>query len=760
MNGSNMSRRGFVRSSLAALATVKAASRALNAEPLLGSSFGFEGTTSGGRISAADSPEKVVFTNGIVLVDCDKKTGLMNISWGGAQKISGGFSSVKLGDIVKTSDYARHRYAGSPDPTQDKIGKGLRFTMIHEADGKPDLLQHFSFYEGSPFFLVQAEVRSSQKLRTNYIAAIAAESPSCVDIGKAGQNRALFVPFDNDVWIRYESIDIGERAEGVSSEATAIYENDSRNGLIFGSVMHDTWKTGIKFTGANGKLNALSVYGGMALETYDAPAGAVRQMGGLATITRDSLPHGEVSGTNVSSPAMFVGFYQDWRDGLEEFGRANAAITPPLGWHEPIPFGWMSFAALRRLDYSNFLGAADYIDKNLAGHGFQSGNVLYHNFDGGWERLDAAQLRDINAYLDGLGQSNGVKFRHGIYMAPFGTFSVRNRPGQPNQDNHNHLDDFVEGTNLKYKYRDIVLKKPNGDLVIAPDGLHPLDVTHPGTKARIATYIAMFKTLGYKSLKIDFLEHGAVEGVHWDKSVETGMQAYNQGMKFIRDQVGNDMFLSLSLAPLFPGGYGHARRISCDTMSHISLPPNDFPQQTTEYMLNSLTYGWWTSPSVYIADPDQIPLGKGAAIHGAQTLAEARSRFLSAIITGGMILDSSDFVNDPQARELAPQVYTNPRINALAGGKPFRPVEGVSGDRSADAFVREEKDGCYLAVFNFDFESGSTKRIQLSRISKSLAGKSSVKVIDVWNDTSLASNNGVLDISLEPAESKIYKLVV
>ena len=337
---------------------------------------------------------------------------------------------------------------------------------------------------------------------------------------------------------------------------------------------------------------------------------------------------------------------------------------------------------------------------------------------------------------------------------------MRNRPGQPNPDTHDHLDDFVEGTNLKYRYRDIVLKKPNGDLVTAPDGLHPLDVTHPGTKAHIATYIGMFKALGYKSLKIDFLEHGAIEGVHWDKSVETGMQAYNQGMKFIRDQIGNDMFLSLSLAPLFPGGYGHARRISCDTMSHISRPPSEFPQQTTEYMLNSLTYGWWTSPSVYIADPDQIPLGKGAAIHGARNLAEARSRFLSAIITGGMILDSSDFVNDPEARELASQVYTNPRMNALAGGKPFRPVEGISGDRSADAFVREEMDGCYLAVFNFDFESGSTKHIQLSRISKALAGKSSVKVIDVWNDTPLANNNGVLDVSLEPAGSKLLKLVV
>jgi alpha-galactosidase len=756
--GSHLTRRSFLHTSLSALAALKAGTGALIAEPLLPSSPSTGLPASGGRISVEDRATETIFTNGVVAAVCNKKSGSANFSWSGSQKIKDAFSSVKLDKTVKTTDYSGHRFAGRPETISDEIGRGRRFTMIHEADGKPDLLQHFTFYEGTPFIFVQAQVRSSRQLKTNYLAALAAESTGCVDVGRTGRCRALSVPFDNDVWIRYESVDIDERVEGVSSEVTAVYENDSRNGLIFGSVTHDTWKTGIEFTGRNGKLDALQVYGGMALETYDAPQGAVRQMGGLATITRDSLPHGEVSGTTVSSPTIFVGFYDDWRDGLEAFAKTNAAITPPLIWHHPIPFGWMTYAAdAMHLDYSNVMGAADFIDKNLAPHGFQSGKVLYHNLDGGWERIDVAQLREMNAYLANLGRTTGVEFRHGIYMAPFGCSVARPEASSWTRPNHDPLDDYVEGTNLKYRFRDIILRKPDGDPVTPLDWLRPLDPTHPGTKARIATYIATFKALGYKYLKIDFLEHGAVEGMHWDKSVETGMQAYNQGMKFIRDQVGDDMFLSLSLAPIFPGGYGHSRRISCDTMGHISLPQNDFPQQTTEYMLNSLTYGWWTSPSIYIADPDQIPLGKGAVINGARTLDEARSRFLSAIISGGMILDSSDYYGDASAREVAPQVYTNPRINALAGGRPFRPLEGNTGDRSADAFVREESGFCYLAVFNFNFESGCTKDIVLDRVSKSLTG--SIEVIDMWTNAPLGRCSGALHVSLAPAESKLLKLV-
>jgi alpha-galactosidase len=749
-----MSRRSFVQASLGAVTGLKALTGTLKADARLKSNINVKKTKPSGRIIVEDSSDKLILSNGMVTVICDKRSGLASFLWNGTQKVKEVYSSVKLRKLLKTTDYFRHKYDESPISLNDGIGRGLRFTIIHNAESQPDLLQHFTLYEEKPFFFIQAEVRNSQNLSTNYFGVFVVESQEGMDIGKINQNRMLRVPFDNDVWIRFEAKDINGNGSDVSSEATAIYDNASRNGLILGSVTHDTWKTGISSSWSNGRLDKLEVFGGMALEAYSPLAGALKATSGIAAITRDSLPHGKVSGSSVSSPVIFLGHYEDWRDGLEEYGRANAAIKAPLVWRQAIPFGWNSYAALAgHLNYSRYIGALDFIDQKLAPKGFHSGNVIYHNLDGGWQRLDVNQLRDALTFIRDLGRKTGIDYRAGIYMAPF---TYRPAPADnPSQDN---LDNFVEGTNLKYRFRDILLKKPDGTPLPTLDGSYPLDPTHPGMKSRIRSYITTFKDLGYQYIKIDFLAHGALEGVHWDKSVETGIQAYNQGMQSILDQVDGEMFLSLSLAPIFPGGYGHSRRISCDTMGHISVGPDAYPQQSTEYMLNSLTYGWWTSPSLYIADADQLPIGNGASIHGARTVNEARSRFLSAVICGGPILDSSDFFGDPTARELAPQVYTNPRVNALAGGKPFRPIEGDTGNRAAEVFVREEDGTYYLAVFNFDFDAGSSKQIPLERVARALAGANDLAVMDVWNNTSLGQSTGTLNVSLGPAESKLLKL--
>ena len=116
----------------------------------------------------------------------------------------------------------------------------------------------------------------------------------------------------------------------------------------------------------------------------------------------------------------------------------------------------------------------------MAPNGFHSGKVLYHNLDGGWQRLDVSQLRDAIAYIRDLGRATGIDYRPGIYMAPF-TY----RPSATDSPSQDNLDNFVEGSNLKYRFRDILLKKPDGTPLPTLDGSYPLDPTHPGTKDRI-----------------------------------------------------------------------------------------------------------------------------------------------------------------------------------------------------------------------------------------------------------------------------------
>jgi hypothetical protein len=213
------------------------------------------------------------------------------------------------------------------------------------------------------------------------------------------------------------------------------------------------------------------------------------------------------------------------------------------------------------------------------------------------------------------------------------------------------------------------------------------------------------------------------------------------------------MFLSLSIAPLFPSGYGHARRLSCDTKGHISGG-----DQSTEYMLNSLTYGWWTDKNLYITDPDHVVLGDEAD-QGARSVEEGKSRLLSAIISGGMILDSSRLADDPQGRELARSVYGNrPWFAIAAEQKTFRPIEGDTGDRATDVFMRASAHGAYVALFNYDENKPHTFNVPLDRIDKSLANAPSVTVIDVASGAALKPAHTALSVELQSSASTLLEL--
>jgi alpha-galactosidase len=667
------------------------------------------------------------FQNDLVTVRYDRQSGTMDVLWRDGHKLLGISSAAQLEDgrTLSSTTYTAHESV----PETSVTAGAHEYTIRSSSPGTPALSQHIWLYDGQPWIAVEAELDpEGAKTGTRHFDAVVAKGNSPVQIKEGAALRFLQVPFDNDMWFRYDSISVAEMKAGErssSNEVTAIYDNTSRQGIVLGSITHDVWKTAIEVHAADSQLTGLDIYGGIASPT------------GVRTDTHDTVPHGLVHGDHVLSPRILIGSFADWRDGLEAYGKANAAIRPPLAWPAGAPMGWNSWAAYgTQIDYQRYLGAAAFVRDTLVPQGFGRNGVVYINLDAFWSKLDAVQLADAVADVKAMRGADGIHFEPGIYWTPFAYWS-------------DDLDTYVEGVGMKYRYRDILLKAPDGSLLPKVDGGRPIDPSHPGTKERTAYFLAKFKQMGFAYLKLDFLSHGALEGAHYDPAVQTGIEAYNLGMKQITDENANQMFLSLSIAPLFPSGYGHARRLSCDTKGHIGGG-----DQSTEYMLNSLTYGWWTDKNLYITDPDHVVLG-GKADLGARSVVEGKSRLLSAVISGGMILDSSRLADDSQGQALAKSVYDNRAIFAVASeGKVFRPIEGDTGNKAATAFVRPSASGFYLAVFNYSDKEPQTIRIPLERISPELAHVL-VTTTDVASGAKLGIISGELTIELQPAESKL-----
>ena len=692
------------------------------------------GNFSADNIAVEKTDGRLLIRAGSVKIDYNLSAGTADVYRAGtdAPVISGFFAETEI-DGRKLSSDGFQRSGGFVflDEINDAFGTGVRVSVKNEGGGYT-LWQNFYAYRTKSYVLLETVVESSAGVLTNYIAPIAAGTGGTdrvLNIGSAEDPRFLFVPFDNWDYARYRADKL--MGAGESCEVTAVFDNASRRAVVIGSISHDAWKTGIRVKPGIGR-------GG------DVPIIDLRVFGGLASgTTRDTEPHGSLYDYQVYSPKIFLGFFEDWRDGMEEYGRANGIAAPPLAWDQGPPFGWNSWAAVgTKINYDVYKTASDFLRKEMPGFTNNQG-VVYINFDGWWNTtMDEAQIREAAAAVKRNGQRPGIYHVPYMYRSDFEQ-SRNSRPSECPQ----------------YTYYDLILKDKKGRPVSTFYGTNwgcVLDPTHPGTVMINNARMNQFKEWGFEYVKLDFLSHGAVEGVHAVKSIRTGIQAYNYGMKKILEALGDSIpnqkfFVSLSIAPIFPANIAHARRISCDAFETIA---------DSEYVLNSVTYGWWLNRSVYpYNDPDHTPVYGSYRRDNPSLFNEGLTRYIASAIAGTVMLAGDDY-RIPEARERAKKIYLNDEVNKLAAdGISFRPVEGSSGSRAAEIFIRHDKDAgvLYCAVFNFDKDKARTMTLDLKRLGLDSSRTWRVRNL-ISHQEEAPVSTGSMVINLAGAESRIYKL--
>ncbi|NUU59416.1 alpha-galactosidase [Paenibacillus agri] len=661
-------------------------------------------------------------TNGHVSLEIDLEKGEASLE-SSTSHVKGIRSAFRWqGREYNTEHYQSHQLKSQEEVVREGFGKGIHLVILHETSLLPQLEQHFYIYESSPYVLVQSAIVSDEELKTNRLAVVQTKEVTLG--GAAGQPEELSilrVPFDNDKWVRYTVVKPPLDIE--SYEATALFAADSRRGIVMGSISHKVWKTGIRIKSEKiGGIEELDLYGGAVSE-----------------LTRDSQAHGYVKGKRVESPLVFIGFYDDYRAGLEAYGQANTWIEAQLPWEGGVPVGWNSWsAAMAELDYDLYTSTSDFLKNEVQPLGFQSEDTVYINFDAFWDNFTPEEMKDA---LERVRQ-NG--HRPGTYWTPFAFWGSPAQFGQP-----------VEGTDGKYTYGDILLRDSEGEILPDVDGGLAIDPTHPGNLQRIDWFTNKFISEGFEYIKLDFLAHGALEGQHHNPEITTGIAAYHYGMTYLQNKlspeaIGRPFFINLSIAPLFPYAFAHSRRVSCDVFGTL---------QDTEYLLNSLTHGWWMSNTLYrYNDPDHSVLYKSFN-QEATGWHEGRSRLTASVIAGTVLLMGDDFRKEEAAARAKEWLGNKEIMHVARLGQTFRPVEGDLGKQASDLFVLEatEENAFYLAVFNFDAAQAAHKSISLERAG--LDGTARYSLQDLW-EGSQGEAAGVLTLNLEPAESKIFKLTI
>lgn len=645
---------------------------------------------------AASTTQTVNFgTNNSVVYNLTNKT--YSVKFNGATVITNASAYASSDQQYVSSNFASAVY--STESFTDNIGSGTKHIFTLSGNYTLGMQQIFYTYTNKNYLAVQVVLTGNG---SNCYKMSPLTSNQVTPNFGTGDTRAVFVPYDNDAWVRYNAYPLNA-ADFTASEVTNIYNNTNRKGLVIGSLEHTKWKTGITVNGGGTSSAYVSVIAGWTKKE----------------ITRDTRGHGwvNVGQTSCPSPKVIINANDDWRTGFEEFAQANAALQPKyiFDWTAPKPMGWNSWGTMQTsINLTKVNAVVDFFKNDCPAFKTED-NTLFIDLDSYWDNMTDAQLAQFVTYAKSKG------FKAGIYWAPFVDWGKYNRQ--------------VEGSSYSYNQCWTTVNGAPFEL----DGAYAMDPTSPGTKARIHYFINRFKAAGFEMVKVDFLTHASIEADSFvNYQLHTGMEAYQEGMKYLVDEINGTMLVEAAISPnIATGPYVHMRRIACDAYSSIG---------DSDYTLNSTTYGWWQNQIYDYLDADHV-------VFGTVTAGENRARLLGSVVTG-TITSGDDFsVAGAWKAKAQSLLQNNDVINVARADIQFRPADGNTGYNAANVFSATKNGVTYVAVFNYS-NAAVTNNVNLSRLG---LGSGNYTVKELYSGTT-STSQGTLSVQLPQADAALYAI--
>ncbi len=655
--------------------------------------------------------QQVTVRHGDYTLRYDLSRGTGDLLWENNALIKNFHSEAQLTNTLLNSELASSR-TSSWEKIKDKVrGDGEKLTLNNRFADGTTLTVSFWFFNDNSWLLSDMQVASAKRLEVTKLTPISA---TFADIGQGSDKRIYTTPYSNNFDFGVAPVNQFGLSQngtdrfanpqepmvkfnGVSHWVTALFDNLSQHGLVAGAATVQKWKSSQQLgeaKQANGPLSKFALY----------------NWGGVQ------------SGNTVASDLFFIGYFADYRDGLETYGKVYNQGEPRLNWQGAVPVGFNAFYSHDSYGKArDMYDITDYVAKNLKPLGYE-----YINMDGGFQPDGYPQ--GMKAFTDYV-HNKGLKA--GGYLTPFAIYE-------------NWLDLPVDDTG--YTHRDACLRDEKGQLVKTYLGTYALDMSHPAAQYIVRRNIKNYLDWGYDYIKLDFLDMGLYEGRHHDPAVN-GIQNYRIGMKIMRDEVlasSRPVFLNASIAPLLPAAFTHGRRAACDT----SLGVADY--SGIERQAFNSAASWWSNGTLYDYNDADMFLPEQLLQGEKRSGQLAAQRLATTVALGGghwLAGDNLPFVDEDRSAWLENKAL----LQVAKDGIAARPVSMSnfyhSAEHSPAALVRTDGNGgVYVGLTNWRDEP---QHWQLTAAALGLKSDSEWQITELYSGQSWQQKVGSVKYSLD-----------
>ncbi len=168
------------------------------------------------RSAIVESGKEIVLRNELVTVRYDRHTGKMNLLWQDGHKLLGIRSGAQLADssTLVTTAYLEHELLQDGDTARSATGEH-EYTIRSSKRVHRRCCSISGCMTASRWFrLRRSWMRRQAKTGTRHFDAVLIQESGAVQVGPQTSLRVLHVPFDNDMWFRYDSVPVADMKAG------------------------------------------------------------------------------------------------------------------------------------------------------------------------------------------------------------------------------------------------------------------------------------------------------------------------------------------------------------------------------------------------------------------------------------------------------------------------------------------------------------------------------------------------------------------